>query len=321
MCVAASEMRAISRILLVVTLLLSCGQVEAQSSGKNESKPDIKGSVNLETQKLTSLVFNNTRTIRVLLPPGYHEPKNRETRYPVLYLNDGVMVFHAFDIEKTVHDLIKARSIPPMVVVGIDNGGSTNTTKDPIADRANEFLPYPDVGFAPDNLYEPTPPNPAGKKYPDFLSEVISLAESRYRLKTGPANTGIGGFSYGGVAAIYAVLNRNGPFGKLLIESTPLWIGKDKQFMKDIESSTKWPDKIYVGLGTRESPEEAVNKEGRSDYDRFLAILRKNAANSNVQPVLEKDARHAPSYWAKRFPGALKFLFGDSPISKNEREE
>src|SRR5687767_5050733 len=105
----------------------------------------------VETHQMASKVFNNTRAIRVLLPPGYSYAKNTE-HYPVLYLNDGAMVFKRFDIQNTVHGLISAKAISPLIIVGIDNAG---------ADRANEYLPYPDVGFGPDNFYSPEPADPA----------------------------------------------------------------------------------------------------------------------------------------------------------------
>ena len=59
---------------------------------------------NVETLQITSKVFNNTRTIRILLPPGYHDPKNASHRYPVLYFNDGITVFKSrtFFLEQRV---------------------------------------------------------------------------------------------------------------------------------------------------------------------------------------------------------------------------
>jgi hypothetical protein len=38
---------------------------------------------NVETHQLTSRVFQNTRALRVLLPPDYHAPANARRGYPV----------------------------------------------------------------------------------------------------------------------------------------------------------------------------------------------------------------------------------------------
>jgi hypothetical protein len=51
----------------------------------------------------------------------------------------------AINVEGAVHGLIKRGEIPPIIAVGIDNGASTKESKSPVADRANEFLPDPDV--------------------------------------------------------------------------------------------------------------------------------------------------------------------------------
>ena len=49
----------------------------------------------IDSLTLKSHTFKNTRKIRVLLPPGYYETKKKNIQYPVLYLNDGVLVLAA----------------------------------------------------------------------------------------------------------------------------------------------------------------------------------------------------------------------------------
>lgn len=47
----------------------------------------------LRIRPLTSKIFNNTRSIRVLLPPSYGAAENSKKRYPVLYMLDGQNLF------------------------------------------------------------------------------------------------------------------------------------------------------------------------------------------------------------------------------------
>jgi|SRR5579871_5155193 len=81
-----------SRIYLL--LALSIGAIIfrdgtfAQGSG-----PEVEPSTKVESLLLTSKIFGNTRTIRILLPPGYDQPDNSKRRYPVFYFNDGNTVF------------------------------------------------------------------------------------------------------------------------------------------------------------------------------------------------------------------------------------
>lgn len=284
------------------TLSLTASQNETSSSASN-----------VETFQLTSKTFSNTRTIRVLLPPGYRNQENATKRYPVIYLNDGVMVFRPdrINIEEMVYKLIGDKEMPPIIVVGIDNGGSTDKTKNSDVDRTNEFLPYPDAGFGPSHLNKPEPPNPQGKLYPAFLvDEVMPMIQQRYRVKAGQSNTAVGGFSYGGVAALYAVMTRPEVFGKLLLESTPLWIGPDRQFLRDVGKIRKWPAVVYLGIGTKESPDEAITKEARQDIESFHRIIAKRSPGTTLKVVSAEGGTHDPSSWRSRLPSALRFLFG-----------
>jgi hypothetical protein len=47
----------------------------------------------LEIVAVKSSVFDNTRDLRVWLPPGYHDATNASSTYPVLYLFDGQFLF------------------------------------------------------------------------------------------------------------------------------------------------------------------------------------------------------------------------------------
>lgn len=273
-------------------------------------------SPNVEVLELTSAVFSNTRAIRVLLPPGYRDPANTTRMYPVLYLNDGIMAFRpaAINVEAAVHGLINRGEIPPILVVGIDNGASTKESKNPLVDRANEFLPYPDVGFAPNKLYAANPPEPQGARYPGFVTnEVMPLIESRFRVAKDPENTAIGGFSYGGVAALHTALTRPEVFGKLLLESTPLWIGPDLQLLKAAGAARRWPAVVSIGNGSSESPDLVIKAEGQREVEVLRKAIVAASPGTRLRVFTGEGDIHDPAAWRKRLPGAIKFLFGISP--------
>ncbi len=71
------------------------------------------------TLRIPSKLLAETRVVNVYVPPGY---KGRaETRYPVLYMLDGGEKEDFPHLANTLDALIKANTIPPMLLVGIEN--------------------------------------------------------------------------------------------------------------------------------------------------------------------------------------------------------
>jgi enterochelin esterase-like enzyme len=252
----------------------------------------------LDIVKFDSKIFGNTRMLRVLLPPGYRLPMNSRQRFQVLYLNDGQNLFDActssrgeeWRVDETVAQLVAAHAIPPIIVVGIDNGGNSRQ-------RANEYLPYPDTTFSP------AVPDPQGKKYPQFLfSEVIPFIEDHYRVRGGAGNRVLGGSSYGAGAAIYTAIAQPGAFAGLLIESPSVY-ASDYHLLKDAAAVQEWPRRIFIGVGT--SGGEPVD-----DVNKLAEIFRKAGVDErHLKVVVQQGGLHSESWWAKRLPDALKFLF------------
>jgi predicted alpha/beta superfamily hydrolase len=268
---------------------------------------DCKSTVSgdLRIQSLTSKIFNNTRSIRVLLPPGYGAAENSGKRYPVLYMLDGQNLFDAclsdvshaeWQVDETVYRLIREKAIPEMIVVGVDHAG---------VKRAYEFLPYKDS-------FNPDMEEPAGRSFPDFLvKEVMPLVNGQYRTLTGDGNTALGGSSYGGVATLYALLARPQSFGYGLIESPSIWVGMG-QLIRDTSPLVAMPAKVYIGFGT----EEITHGDAEKMVQGFFATVSANfkAAgynDSNFRYVYDPGVKHTETAWAKRLPDALKFLFAD----------
>lgn len=259
----------------------------------------------LRTHPLASEIFNNTRSIRVLLPPGYDAAENRGKRYPVLYMLDGQNLFDAcrsevsheeWRLDETVYRLIREKAIPELIVVGVDHAG---------AKRAYEFLPYRDS-------FNPVLEEPVGKHFPDFLAtELIPFVNGQYRTLTGQGNTALGGSSYGGVATLYALLARPQTFGYGLIESPSIWVGMG-QLIRDTSPLVAVPRKVFIAFGSG----EMSGGEGERLVQGFFSTVAANfkAAgydDSNFRYVYEQGAKHTESAWARRLPDALKFLFGD----------
>jgi predicted alpha/beta superfamily hydrolase len=256
----------------------------------------------LRIHEFTSRIFRNTRFLRVWLPPEYDEPQNQGRRYPVLYLNDGQNLFEAalsftgveWQVDETADRLIREGVIPPMIVVGLDNSAK---------DRFREYMPHRSL--------QPVMLRVRGTRYPDFLTkEVMPFVARTYRTASGPENTGLGGSSLGALIALYTAAARPGVIGRLLLESPSLW-ASNRQLIKDVRNVSEWPERIFLAAGTDEAGRADRNQSVVDDVRELAGILRRNGlGEKRLRLVIEDGGSHHESAWARRFPGALAFLFG-----------
>lgn len=256
----------------------------------------------LRLHEFRSGVFQNTRFLRVWLPPGYDDPENSERYYPVFYLNDGQNLFDRaiafggveWDVDGTADRLIREGSVPPMILVGIDNAQK---------DRMKEYVPY--------RALNPPILRPKGKRYPEFLiHEVMPFLFERYRLARGPENTGIGGSSLGALISLFVVLDQPGIFGRLLLESPSLFVS-NRRLLKYSHAFRKWPERIFMAIGTREAGRADQDLQTVNDVLHLERTLRRaGLADDRLKVVISEGAAHSEGEWARRFPDALSFLFG-----------
>jgi predicted alpha/beta superfamily hydrolase len=255
----------------------------------------------LRLHEFPSRVYRNTRMLRVWLPPDYDAPENVTRHYPVFYLNDGQNLFDRatafagveWQVDETADQLIREGKIAPLVIVGIDNTGS---------DRIKEFLPY--------RSFNPPVLRPQGKRYPEFLiNEVMPFVEERYRIARGEENTGLGGSSLGGLISLYAVLDHPGTFSRLLVESPSLFVS-NRRILKYSRYFHHWPERIVIGVGTREAGREDKDRQVVEDVRELQEIIHHaGLSDDRLRVRIDVGASHNEAEWGKRFPEALSFLF------------
>ncbi len=87
---------------------------------------------------------------------------------------------------------------------------------------------------------------PLGTAFPDYLeTEVMPAIAAKYPVQTGPEHTAIWGASYGGVAAVYALIHRSDLFGAGIVESPALEAGNG-QLLRDTAELVKAPKRIAI---------------------------------------------------------------------------
>ena len=262
----------------------------------------VVGLGELRLHGFSSWIFRNQRMLRVWVPMEYALPENAGKRYPVFYLNDGQNLFESatsftgieWRVGETAGRMIGEGLIPPVIFVGIDNAR---------LERIKEYLPYRSLN--------PRVLRPRGARYPEFLTkEVMPFVEQHYRVAKGAEHTALGGSSLGGLISLYAVLAAPGVFGSVLLESPSLWVA-NRQVLKQCRGFREWPQKIFVGVGTREVGREDKDLQTVEDVQELVRILRRSGLDEQRLGVEIADgATHSEGAWAARFPDALRFFFG-----------
>ena len=257
-----------------------------------------------ETAEITSLALGLSRRLTIWLPPGARST----SPVPVLYLNDGQNLFDptrayagvTWRVIETAAWLIAERRIPPLAIVGIDHGELR---------RAREYLPVEDDR-------NPFARKPLAAEYAEFVTtELLPFITRNYPVGRGASQTAFGGSSYGAVAALYTIMARPGVFGRVLLESASLYVGRGA-LLRQARRVKRWPQRVYLGVGTAETRRDDWNVETVGNVRRLAAILKTAGLGPRrLRLTVEEGASHSEGAWAGRFAQALEFLFGATRAS------
>lgn len=233
------------------------------------------------------------RGIVVWLPRGYDRAR---TSYPVLYMHDGQNLFdrrtaflgQSWGVDDIAVGLIERRAVEPLVVVGIYNTGEH---------RVDEYTPTVEHRYRRGGK---------SREYGWMLVEELSIAlHTSYRLRSGPAWTGIAGSSLGGLAALTIGLAHPGFFGRLGVMSPSVWW--DNRHAIDLvrQLPTRTNQRVWVDVGTREA--KGLTVLTRSLRDELVAKGWREGRD--LRYVEAANARHNERAWSRRFGPMLEFLF------------
>ena len=229
------------------------------------------------------------RRISALLPYNYYQA---EKPYSVLYLNDGQNLFDEFApfgnwAIDTSLEYLASKGLDNVIVIAIDHGGE---------DRITEYMPY----------FNPRFGKGQGELYIGFLEDtLIPYVNKKYRVLTQREHTGIGGSSMGGLISLFAGLNHQNTFGKLMVFSPSLWIAP-KIFQQAEHFHPELPTEMYIYAGGKESQNHMPNVlrfkkrllEGKSIFNQIRLHLSFNP-----------EGAHGESFWRDEFPKAMEWLY------------
>lgn len=240
-----------------------------------------------------SRYLSRAHDVLVCLPPGYDEDPER--RYPVLYMHDGQNLFddataytREWGVDETAQRLIEAGEIEPLIIVGISNAGEL---------RLEEYTPTRDSS---------QPRGGGAERYGRMLIEELKpFVDATYRTLPGPADTGVGGSSLGGLVSLYLGLRYPSVFWKLAVISPSAWWNDGYAARRVRALSHKPPLRIWLSVGTDEAEHAVEDVEGVRD-----ALLSRGwSEGADLHFEVVQGGRHEEAAWGSIVEPMLRWLF------------
>lgn len=289
------------------TLIVTAPQtVEIQVANWAIPKPPPASSASgdLRWIDFDSQLLGSKRRITVWLPPQYRA--DLQSHFPVVYLLDGQNVFDnqraAFGIEwradETAKEFAQRPDPKPLILVAIDNS----------KDRFDEYTPVADVISG----------NTVGGKADAYLqfvaNELKPWVDKQYRTDRSPESTAIVGSSLGGLFVLNALHKRPDVFTRGAAMSPSLFWGNAHAldvFSKPLEPGpTNSKQRLWIDMGTLEGKSLQGQTQAIEQAKELTTLIQQQQPQRfDVGFLIDQDAKHNETAWAKRLPTALEFLF------------
>jgi enterochelin esterase-like enzyme len=268
--------------------------------------------------------FVNARNVDVWLPENY----NLKTKYAVLYMHDGQMLFDStstwnhqeWGVDETLTQLKKENKIKDLIVVGIWNNNKT---------RHSDYFPqkpFETLNQAQqDSIYQLNRKENQSlfsakiqsDNYLKFIvNELKPFIDISFSTNSNRKNTFIAGSSMGGLISLYAICEYPSVFGGAACLSTH-WPGIMPSennpipavFMAYLKANLPSPKKhkIYFDHGT--ATLDAFYKPFQQQVDVMMKTKGFSNKNWLTKEFIGDD--HSEKSWKKRLNIPLAFLLGE----------
>ena len=242
------------------------------------------------------------RSVQVWLPPGYAADTTR--RHPVLYLHDGQNVFDGesagaeWMVDETAQRLAEQGAIEAPIIVAVDS----------VATRMRDYTPT--------SMTLPAHRTGTGRAetagggaaaYGRFLAEELKpMIDARYRTRTDPASTAVGGSSLGGLVSLWLALHRSDIFGAALVVSPSVW-WDEQAALRDVRTLASLPSprpRLWLDMGAKEGVEALPAARHLQQ-----ALMERGWDATTLNFTEDADGSHDEPSWAARVEGMLRFLY------------
>jgi len=240
-------MKKMKYLILMSLFILGC-----------ENKPQNQNPIpNHDTFKIESKQVGETRVINIWTP---HEYENSNESYPVLYMADGGIKEDFPHIANTISKLITEKSIPPIILVGIEN---TERGRDLTGYSESEY----DAQFCPQT--------DGAKNFRAFITqELTTEINSKYRTSK---KKGIIGESLSGLFVMETFMQHP--------ESFDFYIAFDPSLWWNNHYLVREANTLFETFSIKETKLwfAGSSAEDISKYTKELAVTLKNNAPNKLK--------------------------------------
>lgn len=257
-----------------------------------------------------SEVLGETRHYWVHLPSSYYDRSIQPMKYPVLYVLDGNIHFHSITgmTEILGSGVNGTHVIPEMIVVAILN---TNRTRDLTPTASKKGFDEKETDWLATSG--------GGDRFLKFLEEeLIPGVESDYR--TFPYRTFVG-HSFGGLAAISALISRPQLFNAYVLIDPSVWWDNEIMLKKTADflaSADLKGRSMFIGQANSFLADDPRGNSPFAAIKEFKSILEKyNHTGLNWRYKYYEHDNHGSAAFVTEYE-ALRFIFKDyyAPLDK-----
>ena len=225
------------------------------------------------------------RDVIIWLPPGYS--KNKDERYPVLYMQDGQNIIdpttsslgYDWRVDEVADSLIKLGKIKKIIIVGIYS----------TSDRGLEY---------------------GGSKSEAYMNFVVNklkpIIDKDYRTKPDVKNTAVAGSSLGGTISFMLVWKYPEIFSEAACVSPAFHIDIYDCLKLVRETTEKKSIRLYIDIGG-----VGLEEKLQPGVDSMLVLLKEKGfkEGKDLEYFKDPNAEHNEQSWAQRVWRQLEFLF------------
>ena len=290
-----------------------------KEQGANSPMPPIEGAIVHYAEFPSEHI--RPRPVDVWLPEGYDAAAT--DRYPVIFMHDGQMMFHAstspyagmdlfWDVDKAITRLVGEGEIRPAIVVAVWMASWTKGA------RGAEYMPQKAVT---DEVWqqmtevggnfsvEEGGQTMSSDNYLKFLvHELKPFIDETYRTQPDRDDTFVVGSSMGGLISAYALAEYPDVFGGAACMSSAWNIG-DGAVIRWLNQHlpSAGTHRLYFDYGTEDL--DALYEPYQKQMDEVMR--QQGYASGEDWITLRFDgAGHSPSAWRERLHIPLRFLLG-----------